>query len=168
MTGENLTLDELDEAIAGFMEPRPADVSARELRSRVKDWQWHSSHDYDSPNGWWTAEIGTDHGPPEDDDKPVCWRPKREPQYDIGDAWRVVGRLNELGWQVVVKQMPEGIPYVIDPENTKIHQRAVVSLQWVQWLKDASAETFKIGPTVVADTPEEAICRAALRAAGGA
>jgi hypothetical protein len=89
------------------------------------------------------------------------------PDYsiDIAAAWRVVDRLNEIGWLVTVKQMPEGVPYIIDPEHTKVMSRVVVSLQWMQWMKDKSAETFRIGPTVVGDEAPATICRAALRAA---
>lgn len=81
---------------------------------------------------------------------------------EIAAAWLVVARLNELGWLVVVKQMPEGVPYMIDPEGGKVHARVVVSLQWVQWMKDASADAFKIGPTTVGDTVPDAVCQAAL------
>jgi hypothetical protein len=89
LTVEEL-VGEVDEAVAEFMEPRPAPVSARELRRRVRHWEWVSCYDYPSPGGWWVAEIGTDHGPPDLDDEPVTWRPAREPSAEIGDAWLVV------------------------------------------------------------------------------
>lgn len=88
---------ELDAAVCELMEPMPADVSAAELRSRVKDFQWYSCYDFYSPGGWWRAEIGTDHGPESADNDPVRWRPGKEPSEDISAAWQVEERIEELG-----------------------------------------------------------------------
>lgn len=89
---------ELDARICALLEPQPAEtISARELRAQVRNFRWVSSWPYPSPEGWWAAEIGTDHGPPEDDEKPVQWRPARYPTEVIEDAWLVVEELHARG-----------------------------------------------------------------------
>ena len=91
--------------ITEFMEAKPSAVSARELRDGYRDLfkgsNWVTTHPHPSHGGWWEAEIGTDHGFESDDDKPVRWRPARDPLNDIADAWLVVEKLtaNRDGWE---------------------------------------------------------------------
>jgi hypothetical protein len=102
---------ELDAAVAELMEPRPVAVSARELRARYRhDWRY-STCAFRSPGGWWWAEIGTDHGPPQRDDEPVTWRPARAPSEDIADAWDVVEWMAGRFHAVVKSPFMAGEPY---------------------------------------------------------
>lgn len=100
---------QLDALIAEFMEPQPEAISARALRERLRqeerrpalfDTEWYSTHYAYSPDGWWRAQIGTDHNLDENgtfriekDDAPVIWQPAREPSENIADAWLVVEKV---------------------------------------------------------------------------
>lgn len=90
---------ELDLIIAQLMEPTPDPISARDLRAREMA-DWYSTHYAYSPDGWWKAQIGTDHNLDKTghyqaarDLAPVRWEPAREPSSSIADAWLVAERL---------------------------------------------------------------------------
>ena len=102
LEGEDLAL-----ALCSELEIPPA-ITAREARTQVRNFAWVSCHDFPSPAGWWVAEIGTDHGPPEEDDAPVEWRPLPELADLIDRAWRVVDEMYQRGWLLHILQMTDG------------------------------------------------------------
>lgn len=88
-------LRELNERVSAVMEPRPAVVPVGMLRetaeARREEWRY-SWHTFDSPGGWWLAQIGNDGGVYDD---PCEWVPAREPAVEIGDAWDVLGAVRQ-------------------------------------------------------------------------
>jgi hypothetical protein len=87
---------------------------------------------------------------------------------NISDAWKVVEELRARGWLAVVKDMPDGFPYLDDNDATranKIFRRACADFQWMP-RKDIE-DTRKFIHThvfTVADTVPRAICEAAKKA----
>lgn len=134
---------ELDAVVCGLMEPMPADVSAAELRSRIEDFVWYSCYYYDSPGGWWKANIGTDHGPESADNDPVNWVPAYEPSEDISAAMQVVDKLHDEGDCV-------SLVYAV-------HLFGEGKKQWMANFRHADS-------WAVHDSLCVAICRAALKA----
>ena len=136
--------------ITEAMEPKPAPVSARELRDGYRDLfkgaNWVTTHPHPSPGGWWEAEIGTDHGPETDDDKPVRWRPSRDPLADIADAWLVVEKMRERGLYIDLRASSSGY-----------------FAMWSRAGRD-DEDIWVTGSSHVADDAPLAICLAALKA----
>jgi hypothetical protein len=160
---------ELDALVAELMEPKPAPVSANSLRATYREWVWCSVHGHPSPGGWWEAEIGTDHGPPEDDDKPVTWVPAKEPSVEIAPAWEVVGALRAKGWIVRVQEMPDGAPFTLGAgwrpeENLELHRRAMCQLYASPALRKELGAFHVRDIVAFAEAAPLAICRAALKA----
>ena len=86
---------------------------------------------------------------------------------EIEAAWRVVKQLRSEGWLVIVKEMPEGFPYLAGDDWTrdpKVHVRSYVSAQWMP-LKTAEDCRRFVGlhPDGMGDSAPVAICRCALR-----
>ncbi len=85
---------------------------------------------------------------------------------DIAAAWTVVEHFRMRGWLVTVKDMPPGYPYLSgDDPLLKLHRRAVCEMQWMPLSTAADCRrSIYRHPRGAADTPAEAICRAALEA----
>jgi hypothetical protein len=140
---------ELDALVAEMMEPRASlpTITADEARLREwgKDrekWLWYSCHEIESPDGWWEAEIGTDHGESDKDHSPVRWRTRREPSDDIAVAWLVVEWMAERGW-------------IVDVQNRQL-------TRWACHVSFPLPDARHVFETE--DTAPLAICRAALKA----
>jgi hypothetical protein len=99
--------EELAAKVSAAFEPNPPATTAREARRETPGFVWVSCHDFNSPGGWWKAEIGTDHGPESEDDSPVRWRSALE-LSQIEDAWRIVEELKARGWLAHVLAMVDG------------------------------------------------------------
>lgn len=92
------------------------------------------------------------------------------PRYstNIQDAWQVVEHLRRQGWLVVVKEMPDGFPFLgpddMDPQP-RVFRRACCSLQWISTKGvENTRRSIHLHPIGLGDTVPEAICRAALDA----
>ena len=91
----------LDLLIAAIMEPKPGDISLRDLREKERMRAWYSTHSAYSPGRWWKAEIGTDANflengrlVPGGDLRNVEWVAGKEPSQYIDDAWEVAEKLH--------------------------------------------------------------------------
>ncbi len=82
---------------------------------------------------------------------------------DIEFAWRVVEKLSEQGWLVVVKQIPAGFPYRGEGEEVFPLQVAV-ELTWMPHATPADHRRRSLRPFALSDTAPAAICRCALEA----
>lgn len=98
---------EIDLLITEMMETKPATITAQSLRERERMTEWYSTHYGYSPDGWWRAEIGTNHNlderntyRAERDYEPVVWEPAKEPSSDIADAWEVVEKMRNPGFRL--------------------------------------------------------------------
>lgn len=82
----------------------------------------------------------------------------------IAEAWKVVEKMGELGWLVVVKWLPPGRPFWLT-EDRPIPRRCAVELTWISTdtLEDCRKKIFA-HPFAVDDSAPRAICIAALRA----
>jgi hypothetical protein len=92
------------------------------------------------------------------------------PNYceNIADAWRVIDELRGRGWLAVVKDMPDGFPFLDDNDNTranKIFRRACADFQWMPRANIEDTRKYIHSHVfTVADTPARAICEAAKKA----
>lgn len=154
---------ELDALVAEAVEPRATLPALTAHQARLQkwgpepaQWEWYSVAGVDSPLGWWTAEIGTDHGPTRADHQPVRWRPAREPSTD----WSAAGPLLERHGLALIPS-DDGW-YCIKPEDIEHgHTRGTAEPRIA-----VIGREFDVFP--VADEPCLAIARAvALLAPGG-
>lgn len=99
--------DELSRAVCSLLETPPT-ITARKARKKTPGFVWVNYHDYESPGGWWVANIGTDHGPESADDDPVEWVPARELLSVIGNAWRLVEEMMRRGWLLHILACVDG------------------------------------------------------------
>lgn len=90
--------EDLNTRLAALLETMPAPVSARVLRDRETRFAWADNYYAFSDAGFWRAEIGTDHGSPEDDDLPVRWRPALEFHEDPAAMLALLEGMRGRGW----------------------------------------------------------------------
>ncbi len=96
--------------------------------------------------------------------------PSYVPDYsgNISDAWKVIDQLRTKRWLAVVKDMPDGFPYLDDNDNTranKIFRRSCAQFQWMPRADIEDTRKFIHSHTFsIADTPARAICEAAKKA----
>lgn len=146
--------DEMDAAVCVALEP-PATLEQIDAHSaRLREWghgawTWYNVAYMHSPDGWWAANIGSDHGPDSADGDLVRWipNPDRAPSVFIADAWLVLDTLEERGWFATIER-----------SNWPADQwtcRLTMSSDAASWAPDGYGR---------GDTAPLAICRAALAA----
>lgn len=96
------------------------------------------------------------------------------PNYstNIAAAWQVVRHLRGLGWIVRVQEMPEGLPFLAGTgweggPDVELPGRASCSLHGNPIIDKRLGRSFVHPIIELAETPEVAICRAALTASAG-
>lgn len=141
-------LDKLAYDICSKLETPPA-ITASNARKEKRNFQWASCVGYESPKGWWLAEIGTDHEGTDDDN--VKWQPLQGIAEAIEPAWRLIEDMKDRGWLISLNQCADGWVatgryYVVSGGDW---QNAGLNSDIVQ---------------EVGDTAPEAICRASLEA----
>lgn len=143
----------LAERLCTLLETPPV-ITARQARANVPNFTWVNSHDITSPGGWWEANIGSDHGPPDEDDSPVHWHPAIDLiwEEDMDAAWRVVEEMKRRGWLFHIMAMCDG--WCVTARGYKLPPGG-------DW-----GRSFSTGHMIqeIGDSAPEAICRGAVAA----
>jgi len=148
-------------AIHNVLEPMPPVETIGALRERYRSEWRYSTCDFLSWEEHWRAEIGTDGG----EDHEMCfWHPNLEPSASIEVAWLLGQKAREEGYQISLSDMPEGCHYLTNDEPPlPVKLRCQANFFHCPSL---NAETPLRSPlrriVALADTPELALCRAAL------